>query len=819
MSLLNLKITNKLYEQDSKYIFAEDLSGEGHKRYIGGDSVYDLLDFVDSSNSKNFYEVCPGLADRTPYFDFDSKHVNKKNIQKFKETINYILPQAFEILFGVVIDVSDIIVLEANTIIKESYHIIVRGYMISIQDLKVLHKTVSNVLGEYAPEYKNCLDSAIYGSNQCFRLVGSCKYGKCNELRFTNESHHPVSATLINYQGEKIKLIKKYAEVRNQFEIARLNKVISYTKTDHVILNKVVMGLNKSRAVDFVNWRKVIMALASEGGGLDLALRFSKQSPNFCETATTRLHETSINNDTKRPLTIATLFAMLKNDNFILFKEITHTPINNQEFLPINMDNDDDDVERERENIPKEKKIKRESSDNKIKRWLSNKEYTFFHKSQTPGMVLDENDNHIIYDKRYMDDYPDDQNTMVVKSSKGSGKTYALEQYIKKHNPEYCIFISFRRTLSNEIIKRLSKHGFENYLDIKGPIDDSHKRIIIQVESLQRLRWTSKPDLCCFDEIESGKSQFFSDTCRFTNAVIGKYELLLEHSKIFMALDADISNNTIYDIKKFRKKPVCFIENIHTGVQNKFKEYYTSKSDVMLSKLSTKLNNNEKIIIATNRSISFMKALKQEILEKFPTKTIQLFNSKTIRDPEVSKSVKDTDTWKNYDIVIYSPTISAGVSVDYEYFDCFFAYFVNNGKVNAMRQMINRVRNFKTNKFYFCLQSFGGSTKPQNYDEMEKYITSNRFTEQPNFIFSKQNYDGSKTYPYKNLCYQMWIHDQIELAKDKSMFLFNFLRSQYEIGVGSMNYMDINDDEQSILLEKNIKLKKKVIDTNIYENI
>ena len=64
-----------------------------------------------------------------------------------------------------------------------------------------------------------------------------------------------------------------------------------------------------------------------------------------------------------------------------------------------------------------------------------------------------------------MRDYPTDAKTIVIKAQKGTGKTFSLESYIKKNDPDYIVFISFRRSLSNELLKRLSKYNFENYLD------------------------------------------------------------------------------------------------------------------------------------------------------------------------------------------------------------------------------------------------------------------------------------------------------------------------------------------------------------------
>ena len=58
-----VKITQKLNDQNAMYIFAEDIATNGCKRYIGSSSIFHLLDFVDSSPTKNFYEVAQGLED------------------------------------------------------------------------------------------------------------------------------------------------------------------------------------------------------------------------------------------------------------------------------------------------------------------------------------------------------------------------------------------------------------------------------------------------------------------------------------------------------------------------------------------------------------------------------------------------------------------------------------------------------------------------------------------------------------------------------------------------------------------------------------
>ena len=106
-----------------------------------------------------------------------------------------------------------------------------------------------------------------------------------------------------------------------------------------------------------------------------------------------------------------------------------------------------------------------------------------------------------------------------------------------------------------------------NYQDIKGSIDDKPKRVIIQVESLHRMRWNVKADLLVCDEIESIRTQFFSETCRFRNACMEKYEMLLESSKQAIFMDADISENTVKHIKQARAGKIHYIENTYKKIQ------------------------------------------------------------------------------------------------------------------------------------------------------------------------------------------------------------------------------------------------------------
>ena len=451
-----------------------------------------------------------------------------------------------------------------------------------------------------------------------------------------------------------------------------------------------------------------------------------------------------------------------------------------------------------------------ESQEDKIARLLDNPSFYLNQDVSVGVSALQPEDTLIRYSKRFMEDYPSNYNTTIVKAQKGQGKTVALEKYITEHNPKRVVVISFRRSFSNELTKRLEKLGFINYRDIEGPI--TADRVIIQVESLHRLRWAEICDLMVLDEIESIRSQFFSPTCKLRTAVIEKYEMLLRTSKQVFAMDADISENTVAHLAT-REGTVCYIENTHQEIQSEFKEYYTTKIEKIMPKICAALDAGQKIVIPTNRSIEFMAGLRQEIEAKYPSAKVQMYNSKTIREASVAAELKDvTKAWKLYDVVMYSPTVSAGVSFDEIHFDKCFCIFTNNGKINSMRQMINRVRKFVSNEYYYCLQSFGGSSKPMNIDVFERHICSNRFVHKPEFIMSREHWDGTREYPYKTMGYYLWMYNETEKARDKNMFILNFLRQQYNSGIGVMSWLaDEETKTENIITKADIKVAQVAI--------
>lgn len=452
--------------------------------------------------------------------------------------------------------------------------------------------------------------------------------------------------------------------------------------------------------------------------------------------------------------------------------------------------------------VPKEFKT---TTMDKIKRWLKNPD-RFFHKLQN------ENIKSKTYNARRTKKYDEFINKPLVfiKEPKGCGKTHQAVRYIENYSKkdDNILFITFRTTLSYELQKRLKNLGFKNYKNINGDITDKNNRLIIQAESLKRLDWT-KCDLLFCDEIESLLPQMITKETMKMNMkkCFNKFEALIEESKQVICMDADITNNTIDYISNMNGNTPHIRENTYNS-REQDTIFYTTSQDTFISNIVEDAKRGLKLAIGSNRGKYKLEALKNLIINQDGCEDLKigLFTSDTIHDEEVMKIIKDCESKENgfsqFDIIIFSPTIQAGVSFNPQdaHFDKFYGWFCSNGRVNGVRQMIKRVRKLNTNQYIYCLNQIGCSSIPDNRKDFEKFISSNRnFSynfEVPDFIPQKVKLNGDIEYPYKDNFYNLWSEQQILLAKDENNFVYLFLKAEYHSGV--RDFKELKDPEELI---------------------
>lgn len=401
--------------------------------------------------------------------------------------------------------------------------------------------------------------------------------------------------------------------------------------------------------------------------------------------------------------------------------------------------------------------------------------------------------------------------TLVVKAQMKVGKTKMLHKYVNDNFDNKLIrFVSFRQTFSNHIYSLFN--DFELYSNIRGPISSNVKRVIIQVESLYRLQLEedSIVDLLILDEIESIFNQIGSGLHKNFNASFAMFLWMLTTAKHVICLDANISDRTFNILSKFRKSIHFHHNKWQSAKDDKF--YFTIDKNVWLSQLCTKLNEKKKIVISTN---SIMEAKTCEVLikELYPDIIVKMYSSE-LKYNEKQLYFNDVHKyWTELDILIYTPTCSAGVSYELEHFDVLFGYFCNTScDVETCRQMMNRVRNIKTKEYYLYLQELDMAKLPVTSDELHKYLYNKRsnmfqYVKDANLQYTYDINGGIRF--YETDYYFIWLENMAIINMSKNDFINRFLYQIKETGAtiksmkpGDKNMVNEHIDAREIVEEK-----------------
>ena len=291
------------------------------------------------------------------------------------------------------------------------------------------------------------------------------------------------------------------------------------------------------------------------------------------------------------------------------------------------------------------------------------------------------------------------------------GKTKALREYLDRvypscagRRPAVIRMVTFRQTFFET---QQTFGDFELYSSLRGDLDHvRYPRLIVQVESLHRLQMGAAPepiDLLILDEAESVLAQFNSGLHRQFNAAFAMFQWMLATAARVVCLDANLGDRTLHVLQRMRPHaPVTFHWNrFPRAAGDRF--FFTADLTVWLDRLFEALRGGQRVILPTN-SLASAKVFKASIGRRFPDKTVFLYCSQT-PPSEKARHFSDVHThWSGLDALIYTPTVSAGISYEREHYDLLFGYFVDTScNVETCRQMLGRVRNIRTKEHFVCL--------------------------------------------------------------------------------------------------------------------
>ncbi len=321
------------------------------------------------------------------------------------------------------------------------------------------------------------------------------------------------------------------------------------------------------------------------------------------------------------------------------------------------------------------------------------------------------------YDEPVMRPYPQ-RRIVCVRAFMGLGKTKALRHFVTANAaPDSKILIvTYSRTLAAKLFADFgaAEQGWTDYSKLKGDINNH--RVIVCLDSLFRIQ-TRNFDYVIIDEALSVFLHFNSSLMKRSSQNCVYLELLVRQSQCTFFIDACIDQTVTTQIVHYFSQvmgvPSYWIKNRHVrdprarscAVKVKRGGAVGSISEAALvteavAKVMGLLEAGKKVVVCSSTK-RFTTTLEEYVRVKRPQTTMVVCNGDTVNDlDDVNRS------WKR-DLLVYSPSVSAGVSFEEIHFDSLVGYFVNSNytpSVDISLQQLYRVRNLTDGDMHLFIQ-------------------------------------------------------------------------------------------------------------------
>lgn len=738
-------------DDDDNHLFSYDLNDRGAKGYIVS-TREKMYHYIKKDRKIPYgYENYEAHDPVKLFLDID---LSLKDYPKSKDKIdkahlNYITDKATKLLNEELVKYTDvkpqIIILESMRKDKLSAHIIYSNiYFRNVYRLgEFLHGLDPNKLERLY------IDMAPYRVG-CFRMMHCTKIGKRKTLELyktinyqkTEEKDIFMDSLLTNINDDAVlidhkpKLIKKIECKKNSI-IKRIINETNDKKGFRVTYNaktiETYLNMMRPKRYDRYNyWFNIAVAMKSccnsEEDALKLFIKFSKRSKgNYCGKVSCINFWNSLG---KRLNNINCIKSYAKEDSPVMYKKLGYRP-EKPLFKPLYI---------------------------KQRYLLDEKECIMDRKTVLTEQLDDLMNNKMKY--------------LAIKSCYGSGKTTMVKRLIKEYDIESVLFVTYRQSLSNSILGDFEKLHFKSYLDRYYDED----RQICQYESLNKVIGShlSKNndgvlpsyDLVILDEIEGILNHAASDTIRDRETAFNNLVNIVDGSKRVIALDGDFHNRGFTFMNKDNECRV--VVNKQKGPKRHF--------IFMHNRRAFDKDIDDKIKKGKNVCIVSMSSTIANFYNKRYKEDYDVVIHTSRSDDKLKDELKNVEElWAKYQIVIYSPSVEAGVNFDMDHFDHIFVVLATMScSQRALMQMVHRVRRVKCTKIKTYTNGIPFSTTvcPYTFDGVKEFVINQCHKYLP-MITEKDPETGKMMIKYKyNLWTQMIIYNEQEtLNKDSRYFI------------------------------------------------
>lgn len=316
---------------------------------------------------------------------------------------------------------------------------------------------------------------------------------------------------------------------------------------------------------------------------------------------------------------------------------------------------------------------------------------------------------------------------IALKSAKGTGKTEYLAKILQ---PELAkgrsvLVVTHRIQLAKALAKRL---GINHLTEVRSNDTGSLLGYALCVDSLHpKSQARFNPEawenaIVLLDECEQVLWHMLnSPTCQGNRvAILQTFEKLLrivaESNGTVILSDADLSKVTIDYIQKLtdNRLNLWLLFNSHNPNQGNRKLFSYDSPASLLEAAYNAIEKGDRVIIHCSSQKAKSKwstqNLETALAAAFPALAIFRADAETVSDPShpafgCIENINEVVV--NYDIVLASPTIETGISIDINHFDSVWALANGVQTVDAVCQTIERVRSNVDR--HICITSSGMS--------------------------------------------------------------------------------------------------------------
>jgi hypothetical protein len=247
------------------------------------------------------------------------------------------------------------------------------------------------------------------------------------------------------------------------------------------------------------------------------------------------------------------------------------------------------------------------------------------------------------------------------------------------------------------------------------------KRLIIQLDSLVRLNYQDyitlenylpSYDLIVVDEMEGILNHFNAKTLKRKEETYDILTRLIQETNKTFCLDGDLHNRSLDFLQNSIKKEYTFYKNDYKPEKKKIK--FTRNLKYFNDEMTKDLQQGLKIVLP-----SMLCNPTQEYKKKYTDQGYKVVCHNGIeKNNEQLKNYKEE--WNKADLLIYSPTIEAGVDFDVKHFDKCYGYMSDTStSARAFSQMLHRVRQFESDEVLIYIGNIFYSDKAiLNFPEM-----------------------------------------------------------------------------------------------------